>query len=637
MAPQRKSLDDPMVHELIQALDHINELMVFYETDFRVVWLNQAAARWAGRPPDEILGRRCFEAFYDRTAPCAGCVVQRVFAKKEAVESEHRGADGRFWKVRAYPVWSETGVLKGVMEISLDLSAIKATQAALRDREVRYRALLQNTLDGICVVSADTLKIEDINPAFATMLGCPQNPPVGVPLLDFVAGDKESTARHFGEVLRRRKGKVLETCLSTRDGGVLDVELSLNPLALEGKDAVIVVCRDVRERNVAIAHRLRTQKLESLAVMAGGMAHDFNNILAGVVGNLSLAKIDADPRSRLYERLCAAEKACARVEDITRRLLTFADGGDPTRRSVEAHAFLSQDVLPALEALPVKVFAEFAADLPSLCVDAELFTRALVDLATDVFVQKGAAALHVEGRCDSGEVPREAEGAWAGPWIRITLSASDVHWSPQELDRVFDPYSRKNHAVGQGLGVCAAYAIVRRHGGQLYARSEQGAGTQLTVVLPADGDSRTTARGATAAPSVSSWHKGRLLIMDDERIVRETLSEIFRLKGFEVAVAAHGREAVDLYTSNLRDGNPFDVVILDLTVRGGPGALEVLEELRRVDPNVRAFVSSGYNLEPVMVDPLRYGFCGAAPKPFQYDALALHIQRIIDGLKKSRP
>lgn len=626
-----------MLPQLIQAFDHIKELMVFYEPDFRVVWLNQAVVRWAGKPPEDIVGRRCYEAFYGRSGPCLGCIVQRVIATGKAVEAEHRGADGRIWGVRAYPVRSETGALKGVMEISLDLSAMKAAQEALKDRERRYQAVLQNTLDGICVVSADDWKIEEINPALTSLLGCCDRAPIGVSLLDFAQGNPESLEWHLGDVLRTKKGKVVETRLAAKDGRLLDVELSLNPRALQGENRIIVVCRDVRERNAALAERLRTQKLESLAVMAEGMAHDFNNILAGVVGNLSLAKIDADPQSRLYHRLCAAEKACARAEDITRRLLTFADGGDPARRWVKAHEFLSTKVVPALKALPVEVSAAFPEDLPSLCIDADLLTHAFMDLAADVLIPKGAAALHVEGRSDAGEVPGGPGGAWPGSWIRIALSAPDVHLTPQELDRLFDPYSTKNLAVGKGLGVCAAYAVVRRHGGHIQARCETGAGTRLIVVLPADGDSRAGGDDEVLGPGMSAFHRGRVLIMDDERIVRETLGEILRLKGYDVTLAADGCEAVALYTASLKKGDPFDAVILDLTVQGGPGAVEILEDLRRVDPNVRAFVSSGYTSDPVMIEHVRYGFCGAAPKPFRYDELAWHIQRVIGKGRKSLP
>lgn len=626
-----------MLPELIQALDHIKELMVFYEPDFRVLWVNQATVRWAGKSRNEILGRRCFEAFYGRTAPCPGCLIRKVFRTGEPVESEHQGGDGRTWAVRAYPVRSETGVLRGAMEISLDLSAVKEVQAALKDRESRYHAVLQNTLDGICVVSTESWTIEEINPALTAMLGYRDASPVGASFVDFLASDKSCVERQLWDVLRTKKGRVLETSFATRDGERLEVELTLNPLALQGEDRIIVVCRDVRERNVALADRLRAQKLASLAVMAEGMAHDFNNILAGVVGNLSLAKIDADPQSRLYSRLRAAEKACARAEEITRQLLAFADGGEPTRRSVPAREWLSEKVLPGLETLAVEVSSEFSEDLPSIRVDAELLTRALVDLAAGILVRKGAAAIHVEGRRETGEAWGGNGGTSPGPWVRITLSASDVHLTPHELDRVFDPYSIKNFAVGKGLGICAAYAAVRRHGGHIEARCERRAGTRLIVLLPSDGDFLSAAPGENSAPEISSLHKGRLLIMDDECIVRETLGEILRLKGYEVTVAADGPETVTHYKEGLENGRPFHAVILDLTVRGGPGAVEILKELRRMDPNVRAFVTSGFTFDPVMIDPQRYGFCGAAQKPFQYDELARHIQRFIGTGTKSRP
>lgn len=617
-----------MVDLLIQALDHIDELVVFYEPDFRVAWMNQAVLRWSGKSLSDITGRRCFEVFYGRSEPCLGCLVQKVFKGGEPVQSEHQGADGRMWSVRAYPVRSQDGSLQGVLEISLDLSPMKAAQAALREREKLYSAVLQNIVDGVCVLRGDSWEIEEVNPAFASMVEGAKLSAPGATFLDFVA-DKDVVHGHLVATLRLGTGRVFETRLQPPSGSTLDVELSLSPLTRQGIPRVVMVCRDLGKRHEAMAEHLRTQKLHALAVMAEGMAHDFNNILAGVVGNLSLAKLDADPESRLYSRLNAAEKACARAEEVLRRLLTFADGGAPKRRAIKADRFMAEHLVPALRALNVPVSMDVSEDLPQIFVDANLLARALADLASEAFLLKGAARIHVEGRLDAQSDMACPTASGPGKKVCFMITAPNVCLNPLELDRIFEPYALRHFAVGKGLGGCTAYAVVRQHGGHLAAVGDDGRGTRLMVCLPVDaleGSSKGEKGAPTKAHDAST---GRLLIMDDERIVRETLGEILKLKGFDVTLAADGDEAVALYQSELAKGKPFDAVILDLTVRGGPGAVEVLSALRRLNPHVKAFVASGYTLDPVMIDPMRYGFCGVAPKPFQYDELAAHLRQVI--------
>ncbi len=615
-----------MTDLLLEVLDHVEELVVFYESDFRVVWLNQAVERWSGKPRSQIIKKRCFDVFYGRSAPCIGCLVEKVIKRGQPVQSEHQGMDGRIWSVRAYPVKSSDGSLRGVLEISLDLSPLKAAQAALKEREKHYGAVLQSIADGVCVIRGNSWEIEHVNPAFTEMLAYESHPRAGTNLLDF-AEDRDFLHRQLSETLRLGKARVVETRLQTPEGAVLDVELSLNPLSGQETCWMVVVCRDLRSRNMTLAENLRNQKLQSLAVMAQGLAHDFNNILAGVVGNLSLAKLDADPESRLYSRLIAAEKACVRAEQVTQRLLTFADGGDLKPSSIGAGQFISQSLLPALSSLNVELSWNVSMDLPKISVDAHLLANALADLVADVFVHKGARRIHVEGQVHERDEGNHAVTLGSGPMVRILLSAPNVRLSATEVDRLFEPYALNNFAVGQGLGGCAAYAVVRQHAGHLRAESHDATGTRLIVWLPAE--DAVFKEEANLPKDVTSFYQRRLLIMDDEKIVRETLGEILKIKGFEVTLAADGQEAVALYQIHQAKGRPFDVVILDLTVRGGPGAVEVLKDLRRLDPNVKAFVASGYTLDPVMIDYVKYGFCGVALKPFQYDELAERLHNMM--------
>jgi two-component system, cell cycle sensor histidine kinase and response regulator CckA len=205
-----------------------------------------------------------------------------------------------------------------------------------------------------------------------------------------------------------------------------------------------------------------------------------------------------------------------------------------------------------------------------------------------------------------------------GDYVHVSIQDQGGGIPKEHLDKIFDPYfSTKAMGTqkGMGLGLATAYAIVEKHGGHITINSSSGAGTTVNIYLPAESQPEEIHRPIPSAGDKASPVK-RVLVMDDEEMLRKLLRQMLELMGYAVETVKDGVEAIALYKSQKDSGEPFDAVVLDLTIKGGMGGEQTIRELLKMDPHVKAIVSSGYFDDPVMSDFQKYGFKGAIPKPY---------------------
>jgi signal transduction histidine kinase/ActR/RegA family two-component response regulator len=363
---------------------------------------------------------------------------------------------------------------------------------------------------------------------------------------------------------------------------------------------------------------LRTQKLESLGVVAGGIAHDFNNILAALQGAVSLAKIYSEPLGKAFRKLEEAEKAIARATDLTSQLLTFSKGGAPVRKPGPISAVVRDCSGFALRGSNVK--CEF--DLPPDLWTVEFDEGQISQVINNIVINADNAMP------DGGIIRISAENAEllagshlplsCGKYVKICVEDQGIGIPVEHLHRIFDPYFTTKQK-GHGLGLATAHSIIKRHGGLMTASSEFGTGTTIMIYLPAT-EKEVTEEPLWPVEAVPG--QGKILVMDDEKSVRDMAEEMLSAIGYSVTVAEDGREAIELFTRGADSGVPFDVVILDLTVAGGMGGKATLAKLREIDPKVKAVVSSGYCNDPIMSEFQRHGFDGVLPKPYNLKELS---------------
>lgn len=376
----------------------------------------------------------------------------------------------------------------------------------------------------------------------------------------------------------------------------------------------IETLQDTTARRQMEQEMLKIQKLESLGVLAGGIAHDFNNLLAGILGNIGLARLYSQPGDKVIEKLVQAEKAAMRAKDLTQQLLTFSKGGEPITQAMFIGDMLRDSASFILRGGSIRCTFAIQEGLWPVVVDSGQISQVVQNLVKnaqeamanggDIVV--GAANVELKGNI---ELPLQA-----GRYVTVYVEDQGEGIPVRHLAKIFDPYfTTKKSGTGLGLAVC--FSIIQKHGGHLMVESGPGK-TVFRFYLPAVSVGQVATK-ALDEPEAFHIGGGRILVMDDEEIVRETTREMLTNMGYEVVLASDGAEAVTQYRTAMAENDPFRAVIMDLTVPGGLGGLEALAQLQQLDPEVKAIVSSGYANAPVMANYKAHGFCGVLVKPYR--------------------
>jgi len=362
---------------------------------------------------------------------------------------------------------------------------------------------------------------------------------------------------------------------------------------------------------------VRTRKLESIGVLAGGIAHDFNNLLAIVMGTITLAKISAEEDDQIFEELSRAETACIQARELTSRLITFSEGGGPLKKIHLLDRLLKESAGIALSGSRIRCTFELPENLWAVLIDEGQMQQVVLHLvrnAREAMPDGGAVNISAENvRISAGENP----ALKAGVYVKWSVKDQGRGIPEENLTRIFDPYFTTkplSNIKGMGLGLAICHSIIKKHEGLISCRTEIGKGTVFTVYLPASPEEKVLSHEEVL--SAPEGAQGRILVMDDEEMVRQVMGQILTYLGYEVVVAEDGDAAIARYREARDVARPFDLVILDLTVRGGMGGKQAIRKMRELAPDIRAIIATGYSNDPVVQSFRNYGFVGAITKPF---------------------
>jgi PAS domain S-box-containing protein len=412
-----------------------------------------------------------------------------------------------------------------------------------------------------------------------------------------------------------------------RDGTTFPAVLVSTPVLKDGKVvASIAAFRDITDRKRAEEDMLTVKKLEAVGILAGGIAHDFNNLLTAIIGNISFAKMLVPPEDRIFERLATAEKAALQAKDLTYQLLVFARGGEGDRRTVPLGGLIRDSADFAVSGSNIQCDISVPVDLLPAEVDTSQLRQVILNLVTNAKEAMPAGGTVEIGAGNVRLGPGELLPLKEGTYVKITVRDHGNGIPAEYLSRIFDPYfstKEMGTKIGTGFGLAVCHSILRNHDGLITVESDVGKGTLFSVYLPASPRPAVLPVTRKLMPVAG---KGKVLIMDDEEIIRLVAGNMLGHVGYRVSLAKNGEEAIGSYRKEMEGGEPFDAVILDLTVRGGMGGEETIARLREIDPAVKAIVSSGYARDPVMRDFRSYGFSAVLPKPYK-------IQELFDALQ----
>ncbi|MCD6500575.1 MAG: response regulator [Candidatus Desulfofervidus auxilii] len=468
-----------------------------------------------------------------------------------------------------------------------------------------------------------------MNPIAESLTGWKQKEASGKHLKKVFNIINEKTGKQVDNPVTRvlRKGIVVglanHTLLISKDGTRRSIDDSGAPIKDEnGKIiGVVLVFRDVSEKRRIEQELMKADKLNSLGILAGGIAHDFNNILTAILGNIILAKEFTRSGEKIYERLIEAEKASLRAKDLAQQLLTFSSGGAPIKKTMFISELLKESALFALSGSNVQCEFSISNNLWAVEIDEGQINQAINNLIINA-IQSMPEGGRIKLTAENVTV---SEGEKKGRYVKISIVDQGIGIPKEHLPKIFEPYFTTKQK-GSGLGLAIVYSIIKKHGGYIEVETELGVGTTFKVYLPASLKNVFVRKGLKEKIQTG---KGKILVMDDEELVRKVVGEMLVFLGYEVEFAKEGIEAIELYKKAKAQGQPFDAIIMDLTIPIGMGGKETINKLLEIDPTVKAIVSSGYSTDPVMTEFTKYGFKGFIIKPFKIKELGEVLYRVI--------
>lgn len=390
----------------------------------------------------------------------------------------------------------------------------------------------------------------------------------------------------------------------------------------------VLTLKDITDLVRLEAEILKSEKLEAVGILAGGIAHDFNNLLAGVLGNIQLAKMQLVAEHPAYKRIEAAEKALDRSVALTHQLLTFSKGGAPLKKASSIEEIVKDSAIFSVRGTNVRCEFDISDDLLPVEVDEVQLSRVISNLvinAVQAMPEGGTIKITVK---NVDVKAKEGLPLQEGKYAFIEIKDQGVGIPEENLGKIFDPfYTTKKE--GSGLGLAVVYSIIKHHGGYIGVSSKINEGTTFQIYLPSVDIKLSSIVEKAGDENFMKKGKAKILVMDDEEIVRDVAKELLSHLGYEAVLCKEGREAFEVYKDAKEKGEPFNAVIMDLTVPGGMGGKELMTLLLQYDPQVKAIVSSGYSSDPVMAMYKDFGFVGVIRKPFKLQELSELLYQIL--------
>jgi two-component system cell cycle sensor histidine kinase/response regulator CckA len=599
---------------------------IYIHQDGRFLYVNDRLAEILGYETDELIGKPFWELVHPEDRDL---VTQRGMARslgKQAVAHYEFRALTKQGETRWLEIQATSVTSKGRsanMGNIIDVTERRRADQALRESEERYRGLVEESFDGVFIQKGNSIAFA--NKRLHEMLGYEDGGLEGKGhWIIYGPGQRENACKRAEMLLSNESASSrYEAKLRRRDGSLFNGEISARSVRFGEEPSIQVWIRDVTDQKRAEQELVRIEKLESTGILAGGIAHDFNNILTAILGNISLARFHTEAGTKAFERLESAEKAAMRARSLTHQLLTFAKGGEPIKKALVITDIVRDSCEFALRGSNVRYEISAPEDLWTVEVDPGQISQVINNLvinADQAMRDGGLIRVELENvaMCAADRPADVLE-----KYIRITIADSGVGIAPAVLPKIFDPYFTTKEK-GSGLGLATAFSVVKSHRGDIRVDSTPGRGTTFYIHLPA-----ALRQSTEESPQEELVRgKGRILLMDDEKSIRQVAGDLLTLLGYSVDFARDGAEAVAMYSRARASAEPFDAVIMDLTVPGGMGGMEAVKRLLALDPDAKVLVSSGYSNDPVMAAYGKYGFRGVVAKPYSAAELSRALEKL---------
>jgi len=526
-------------------------------------------------------------------------------------------------------VFDEQGNLTDIIGISRDISKRLIAQKALKKNEEKYRTLFENSRDAIYITTLSGSIIE-FNPAGVELFGYSRNEIIGADIIKIYHDPQDR--EKFKETICE-KGFVRDYEIRFKKKDDTRIDCLLTSTLWHSENGKILgyqgIIRDITDQKRMISQLQQMQKMEAIGTLAGGIAHNFNNLLMTIQGNTSLMLMKTDPEHPHYKKLRTIEQHIQHGSDLSRQLLGFARGGQHESKTINLNviARMSSKIF-ATTKKELSVHYNLEEDLLSISADPGQIEQTILNLLVnasqampdggDIFIQTENVFL-----AEFQLAPYQTEG---GQYAKISVTDTGIGMDESIISKIFEPFfTTKEHGQGTGLGLSSAYGIVKNHRGYITVYSEPGNGTTFAIYLPASEKSPETEK-TTPAPLLRGSET--ILIIDDETMLTETGETMLNELGYTVLTANDGITGIATYTEHHQK---IDLVILDMIMPKMSGNA-TFTQLKEIDPEVKVLVSSGYSINGKASDLLKRGCRGFIQKPFNLMELSKKVREALDAV-----
>ena len=586
----------------------------------------------------------CFAFDHPKKASSDECNVQNLVEqikktkKPLKLEHTHKDADGekRFYEVHGFPVLDDNGNVIQVIEYDIEITDRKRAEETLAAAKEELNSILKSVPDIIYRLDSDghiTFITDSIN-----QYGYSPNELLGTDLMDIVCPEDRDDAvyrineRRTGE--RGTKSHQLRLLSKRQDVNAFRV-FNISAEGLYDSDQPQTeafigtqgIARDVTEWIELENQFHQAQKMQAIGTLAGGIAHDFNNLLMGIQGNVSIILLDMKTDHPFYNYLKNIELSVENGGELTKQLLGFAKGGKYEVKTVDLNELIkTHNRIFGRTKKEVKVRGVYKKDLWAVDVDTSQIQQVLMNLYVNAWqAMPNGGDLHIRTDNiyldDQFTTPFNVE---AGKYVKISVTDTGIGMDKEIQPRIFDPFfTTKDIGKGAGLGLASVYGIIKNHKGIINVYSEESKGSTFNIYLPAS--DKAVAENQKISETVLNG-SGTILLVDDEDIVLDIGAKMLVKLGYDALTVKSGKKAIEVYRKNREK---VHLVILDMIIPGMNGG-EIYDRLKKINPDIKVLLSSGYSIDGEATKILKRGCNGFIQKPFSIKLLSQKMREILD-------
>jgi len=602
------------------------------EGPLKLIWVDGAHQKLTGYTADEICNsEEWITIIHPEDLPTFKKAIQSILSNRQCTfeyRIESKTGEQHWFQDRAQPVWSDKDKrVTSIIGAIQDITEQKQAEKALQESEKRYRQFFLEDLSGAYISRADGRLIA-CNPAFARIFGFSSVQEALENRMETLYPET-NTRVEFLKLLRKNKKLVnFKSIMRHRDGSNLDIVE--NSIGIFDDQEKLVEIKgflvDVTRQATLEAQLQKARKMETVGTLAGGIAHEFNNLLMTIQGNTSLIQYDLDTTDPHFQMLVKIEEAVGRGVKLTQQLLGYAKKGKYEVKSLNLNRLVRKiaDTFGRSKS-EIAVRYELSEDIPAILADQDQIEQVLLNLlanAADAMADRGKLLLKTSN-VTHDQIRARLYVPIPGDYIKLAVTDSGSGMDELTRDRIFDPFfTTKGMGSGKGLGLASVYGIIKSHGGYIEVESEKGRGSTFNIFLPASRNKKTQAqvsRGEDAAKG------GLILLAEDEDLVCEVGVRYLDKLGYTALIARNGYEAVEVYKEK-RDA--IRLVIMDM-IMPHMGGGQAYDNIKKINPDVKVMLSSGYSIDGQAQEILDRGCDGFIQKPFSMEQLADKINAIL--------